>query len=476
MTGFLPEKPGVIEMDVIAEIRRRHFVGNEKIASLAKAFKLSRPTIRKHLKTVEEPVYLRKRQPHPKLGLFHGQLGAWLESEAPLPRKQRRTAHRLYECLRVEGCQGSYTVVQRYVRHWKQKHASSPAVKQAFIPLAFPPGETCQFGWSQETVGLGGVAQTIKVAHFRLAHSRKMFVVAYPRAQQEMVLGAHIKAFGYFGGVPRRMVYDNLKAVADAIFVGKERRFNARFLSMANHYLFEPVACTPGSGWEKGQVENQVGNIREWLFTPRARFADFIALNQWLAKRRQELAGRPHPGQVSRTIAECFTQEQALLMPVTACFDGYVEKARRVSSLCLVSIGRNRYSVPAQWANKVVSARLTADRIRVVAQGQSVPEHCRSFGRDHLVCDPWHCLPVLEKKPGALRHGVPFQGWGLPAPLRVVRDRTLKQAQGDRAFVDLLAMEGTGATTAWGRWKWPVAWPWQPGLSHRLLSSMKCVG
>jgi transposase len=440
MTGFLPETPGVLEMDVIAEIRRRHFVGNEKITALAKAFGLSRPTIRKHLKTVAEPVYLRKHQPHPKLGLFHGQLDAWLENDASLPRKQRRTAHRLYECLQVEGYQGGYTVVQRYVRCWKQQHWASPTVKQAFIPLAFPPGETCQFDWSQETVELGGVVQTIKVAHFRLTYSRKMFVVAYPREQQEMVLDAHIKAFEYFGGVPRRLVYDNLKAVVDAIFVGKERRFNARFLSMANHYLFEPVACTPESGWEKGQVENQVGNIREWLFTPRAKFADFAALNQWLTKRCAELAGRPHPQQTTRTIADCFVEEQSVLMPVTACFDGYVEKAKRVSSLCLVSIDRNRYSVPAQWANKVVSVRLTADRIRVVAQGQLISEHSRSFGRDQLVCDPWHYLPVLEKKPGALRHGVPFQGWDLPAPIRVVRDRILKQAQGDRAFVELLVM------------------------------------
>jgi len=188
MTGFLPETPGVLEMDVIAEIRRRHFVGNEKITALAKAFGLSRPTIRKHLKTVAEPVYLRKHQPHPKLGLFHGQLDTWLENDASLPRKQRRTAHRLYECLQVEGYQGSYTVVQRYVRCWKQQHWTSPTVKQAFIPLAFPPGETCQFDWSQETVELGGVVQTIKVAHFRLTYSRKMFVVAYPREQQEMVL------------------------------------------------------------------------------------------------------------------------------------------------------------------------------------------------------------------------------------------------------------------------------------------------
>jgi transposase len=188
-----------------------------------------------------------------------------------LPRKQRRTAQRLYECLQVEGYRGSYTAVQRYVKGWKKKRSTSPTIKQAFIPLAFPPGETCPFDWSHETVELGGVVQTIKVAHFRLTYSRQMFVMAYPRETQEMVLDAHSQAFTYFGGVPKRMVYDNLKTVVDAIFVGKERRFNRRFMALANHYLFEPVACTPASGWEKGQVENQVGNIREWLFTPMAK-------------------------------------------------------------------------------------------------------------------------------------------------------------------------------------------------------------
>jgi transposase len=121
--------------------------------------------------------------------------------------------------------------------------------------------------------------QTIKVAHFRLTFSRQMFVVAYPRETQEMVFDAHNRAFALFGGVPLRMVYDNLKAVVEAIFIGKERLFNRRFMALANHYLFEPVACTPASGWDKGQVENQVGNIREWLFTPLARFSSFEALN-----------------------------------------------------------------------------------------------------------------------------------------------------------------------------------------------------
>lgn len=125
--------------------------------------------------------------------------------------------------------------------------------------------------------------------------------------------------------MPARLIYNNLKTVVDAVFTGKERKFNRRFLCLANHYLFEPVACTPASGWEKGQVENQVGNVREWLFTPLARFASFAELNDRLATRCRELAQRSHPTQSQRTIAACFADEQPLLRAITATFDGYVE-------------------------------------------------------------------------------------------------------------------------------------------------------
>jgi transposase len=427
-------------MEFIAEIRRRHFVSGESISAIAQSLKLSRPTVRKALKALEEPVYQRQHQPAPKLGDFLKQLEQWLDIEARLPKRQRRTARRLFEGLQAEGYRGSYGPVQRFVKSWKAHRAGHPAVAQAFVPLSFPPGETCQFDWSHEEIELGGVPQTVKVAHFRLAYSRQMFVAAYPRETLEMVMDAHVRAFAFFGGVTTRLVYDNLKTVVDAVFVGKERQFNRRFLALANHYLFEPVACTPAAGWEKGQVENQVGNVREWLFTPRLKFAGFAELNAWLAVRCHELAGRRHPAQPDRTVSDCFAEERPLLRPVTAAFDGYVEQTLRVSSTCLVRVDRNRYSVPAAWAGKVVSVRLTADALRVVAEGQTVAEHPRGFGREQLVCDPWHYLPVPERKPGALRHGAPFRDWDLPAAIRAVRDRILKQPKGDRAFVELLLL------------------------------------
>ena len=146
------------------------------------------------------------------LGAFQETLETWLHTERLLPKAQRRTARRLFEGLQAEGYRGAYDSVQRFVQRWKATKSGS-ALTQAYVPLAFAPGEVCQFDWSHEHVELAGVIQTIKVAHFRLTFSRQMFVVAYPRETQEMVFDAHNRAFAFFGGAPQRMVYDNLKAV-----------------------------------------------------------------------------------------------------------------------------------------------------------------------------------------------------------------------------------------------------------------------
>jgi len=429
----------VLVMDLIAKIRFRRSVGKESISSIARDLNLSRPTVRKHSRTQTEPIYRRLQQPNPRLGAFQERLENWLRTERLLPKAQRRTARRLFEGLQAEGYLGAYDSVQRFVQRWKA-NKSGPSLTQAFVPLAFAPGEVCQFDWSHEQVELGGIMLTIKVAHFRLAFSRQMFVVAYPRETQEMVFDAHNRAFAFFGGVPERMVYDNLKAVVETILTGKERVFNRRFMVLANHYVFEPIACTPASGWEKGQVENQVGNIREWLFTPLAKFASFEALNEWLATRCRELAARKHPVTPERSIAACFAQEHDSLRRVTATFDGYVEHMMRVSNTCLVILDRNRYSVPAEFAGRVVSARTTATQVRIVADGVVIAEHGRRFGRDLLICDPPADSWALSADPGAKARST-AQWRAVPRMGSAgVRDRILKQPKGDRAFVELLLM------------------------------------
>jgi transposase len=121
------------------------------------------------------------------------------------------------------------------------------------VPLSFAPGEAYQFDWSHEVVLMGGVTVTVKVAHLRLCHSRMMFVRAYPGETQEMVFDAHERACAFFKGACTRGIYDNMKTAVETVFVGKDRQYNRRFLQMCAHHLVDPVACTPASGWEKGQ-------------------------------------------------------------------------------------------------------------------------------------------------------------------------------------------------------------------------------
>jgi transposase len=112
-----------------------------------------------------------------------------------------------------------------------------------------------------------------------------LFVRAYPRETQEMVFDAHDRAFAFFRGACSPGIYDNMRTAVDAVFVGRERRFNRRFLQMCCHYLLEPTACIPATGWEKGRVENQVGMVRERFFKPCPRFKSYAALNVWLLEQ-----------------------------------------------------------------------------------------------------------------------------------------------------------------------------------------------
>ena len=125
--------------------------------------------------------------------------------------------------------------MRRYARRWAQERGQATAA--AFVPLSFAPGEAYQFDWSHEIVLLSGATVTVKVAHVRLCHSRMLFVRAYPRETQEMVFDAHDRAFALFKGTCGRGIYDNMKTAVETIFVGRDRRYNRRFLQMCSHYL-----------------------------------------------------------------------------------------------------------------------------------------------------------------------------------------------------------------------------------------------
>jgi len=345
---------------------------------------------------------------------------------------------RIHDLLLREGFEGSYDAVRRYARRWADARRKDPGDGvPAFIPLLFKPGEAYQFDWSHEDVEIAGKPMRIKVAHMRLCASRAVYVRAYPRETQEMVFDAHGRGFAFFGGVPQRGIYDNMKT---AVFVGKERIFNRRFLVMADHYMVEPTACSPAAGWEKGQVENQVQTIRGRFFQPRLRFASLEELNGWLeAECRRWAVMHPHPEQKDMTVAEALEAERPALQPMLAPFDGFHETQHAVTGTCLISFDRNRYSVAARAVRRAVQVRAYADRIVVRMGDEVVAEHSRFFGRDRTIYDPWHYLPVLVTKPGALRNGAPFQGWELPPALARLRRKLGSRDEGDRRFVRVLA-------------------------------------
>jgi transposase len=429
----------MMSVDVIGDVRRAYFEQHLPIKEIVRTLRVSRATVRKVVRSHKtEFKYARGVQPVPKLGAWVEVLTTILEKEAKLPRRERRSTQRLFEELRGHGYDGAHDSVHRFTRAWRDEHARGPS--HAFVPLSFAPGDAFQFDWSHETITFQGLPLVIKAAHMKLSHSRMPFVRAYFRETQELVFDAHDKAFQFYGGACRRGIYDNMKTAVEAIFVGKARQYNRRFLQMCSHHLIEPVACTPASGWEKGQVENQVGTLRDLLFRPKPRVCSLVELNGWLQDQCIAYAKRhPHPEFKDRTIWEVFQAEQASLMALRGPFDGFVEKAVRATTTCLIMADHNRYSVDARAAGRMVLVRSHAERIVVLFNDEVVADHVRQFRRNQVISDPWHYLPVLARKPGALRDGAPFKDWALPPGLAQVRAKLKQHADGDQQFVKVLS-------------------------------------
>ena len=335
----------MVTVDTIGRVRRAYWVQKKKIKAIARELRLSRGTVRRIVRSGETVLtYERKEQPLPKLGPFVEQLDKLLEANMAKRKRERLTTKRLTEQLKEAGYAGGYDSVRRYAQRWRQEHAAESAA--AFVPQIFAPGEAYQFDWSHEIVILDGVTTEVKVAQMRLSHSRMPFVRAYPREAQEMLFDAHDKAFAFYRGACERGIYDNMKTAVDAIFVGKERAFNRRFLQMMSHYLVEPTPCTPGAAWEKGQIENQVKNLRKALFVPRPRYKSFEDLNAWLMDQCVAHSKKqPHPEFPDKTIFEVFEREREQLIEYRGPFDAYRSTPASVSKLCLVRFDNNKYSV-----------------------------------------------------------------------------------------------------------------------------------
>ena len=428
----------MLVVETVGRIRRAYFVQRRSIRTIARELKLSRNTVRKAVRSGETKfAYERGVQPRPKLGPWIDELERLLAENDAQPARERLDLIGIFEALRRLGYVGSYDAVRRYARARQRREGRRAA--EAFVPLSFAPGEAYQFDWSQEIVVLNGATTTVKVAQVRLCHSRMAFLRAYPRETQEMVFDAHDRAFALFHGACTRGIYDNMRTAVDAVFTGRDRAFNRRFLQMCSHHLVEPTACTPAAGWEKGQVENQIGTLRERFFKPRLRFASYAELNAWLLDQCVAYArAHRHPEFTDRTIWQVFEAERPNLVPYAGPFDGFHATPAAVSKTCLVRFDRNKYSVPCRAVGRPVEIAAYAERIVIRQDGQILATHPRCFGREQVIYDPWHYVPALMRKPGALRNGAPFKGWVLPGALGRVRQKLSGSADGDRQMVQLL--------------------------------------
>jgi len=431
-------------MEMIGKVRRLRGRGKKSERAIARMTGLSRNTVAKWLNEPLDgvPKYRRAAQPV-KLTAFHEVLKAALKADARRPKHERRTALALFKQIKADGYDGGYSRVTDFVRAWRQGEGQA-VITHAFVPLAFELGEAFQFDWSDEGLVVGGIYYRVQVAHMKLCASRAFWLVAYPGQGHEMLFDAHTRSFAALGGIARRGIYDNMKTAVDKVKKGKGRVVNARFAVMCAHYLFDADFCNVASGWEKGVVEKNVQDSRRriWIDAGQQRFGSFTELNVWLGARCRALWEEiRHPEHDQFSVAEMLEHERAHLMPMTAPFDGYVEKPARVSSTCLVSVARNRYSVPCELAGQMVSTRLYPSRMVVVAHDGVVAEHERLNCAGQTRYDWQHYIPLLQRKPGALRNGAPFAD--LPAPLQQLRRALLRHAGGERVMAKVLALVPT---------------------------------
>jgi transposase len=426
------------DMERWAEIRRRVLVDGLSKRAACRAYDIHWDTLRKILEHPEPPGYRRTApRPRPKLGPFLGVIHRILEDDGKAPRKQRHTAVRIFERLRDEhGYAGRPTVVKQAVADWRRRSA------EVFVPLAHPPGEA-QVDFGQAEVILDGQATTVALFVMSLPYSDAIFVRAFPRECTEAFLEGHVRAFAFFGGVPRRISYDNLKIAVAKIIGGRGRKLTAEFARLQSHHLFAAHFCRVRRPNEKGHVEVLVGYARRHFLVPVPLVGGGLeALNAALEARCRADLERTTWGKAASKAVLLEQERPALLsLPAEAFAPARVEP-RSVDSLSLVGFDGNQYSVPTEYAHHRVTVVGTVDAVRVVAGDRAVAVHRRCWGREQVFYDPVHYLAALERKPGALDFAAPLAGWELPVCFGVLRRRLEAEfaGAGTRQYIKVLRL------------------------------------
>jgi len=403
----------------------------------ARVFGVDRQTVAKILVHSVPPGYRRSAPPkRPKLDPFTGIIDAILAEDLTRPKKQRHSAKRIFERLRDEhGFDGGKTIVKDYVRERGLK------MREMFVPLSHPAGHA-QADFGEAKAYIAGVEGKAHFFVMTLPHSDKCFVKAYPAATTEAWLDGHVHAFGFFGGVPQSILYDNDKSLVARILSDGTRQRTRAFSELQSHYLFKDRYGRPGKGNDKGNVEGVVGLVRRNFMVPLPRFESWDAFNADLLRRcRQRGADilRGHRESIDQRFAH--DQEALMALPRTA-FDACEKVPSQVNSLSLVRYRNNDYSVPVAYGYQTVWVRGYVGEVVIGCGGEVIARHPRSYEREDLIFDPLHYLALLEKKIGALDQAAPLQGWDLPeafASLRRLLEARMGKG-GKREYVQVLRL------------------------------------
>lgn len=424
-------------MENWSEIRRRVLTGELSRRGARKEFKVHWQTLTKILEHVQPPGYRRtKERAKPKLGPYLAWIHEILQADRQAPPKQRHTAWRIFQRLQAEqGYQGGYTAVKDAVRAWKSTR------QEVFLPLAHPPGEAqVDFGFAD--VDLAGRREQVALFVMTLPYSDALFIQAFPRECTEAFLEGHKRAIAFFGGVPRKIKYDNSKIAVAKITGNRTRQVTAEFLRLQSHYLFQEEFCLVRRANEKGHVERLLDFARENFLVPVPNVGSLAELNTELAQRCQADLARQLRGK-SGTKQERLADERAAFLPLPQDeFEARRIEQANANSLSLVRFDTNCYSVPVKYAHRRITITATVDEVRLSFEDQLLARHPRHWGRAQDVFNPIHYLALLEKKPGGFDYARPLVDWQLPPCFDLLR-RRLEQPPhglGTREFIRVLRL------------------------------------
>lgn len=418
-------------MEQWAQIRRRVLNGEASKRQILRETGMHWTTLEKMLSHSAPPGYrMREAREKPKLDEHLEWIRATLAADREMPKKQRHTAKRIWLRLREErDFTGGYTIVREAVREIERTS------REVFMPLVQRPGEA-QVDFFEALARIGGCLRKVHVFVMALPYSDMFFLAAFERECTEAFWEGHVRAFEFFGGVPRRITYDNSRIAVRLITGCHRRELTDGFLQLASHYLFDYHFCTVRRANEKGVVEGMGKYARCNFFVPVPQLPCLEGLNEELFERCWSEQYRQVRG-TGATKGARWAEEALRPLPAVP-FDAARKQPARANSLSLVRFDDNDYSVPVAYAHHDLIVKGYVDRVEVHARaGEEIARHRRLWEREQVSYEPSHYLPLLERKPGALDFAAPLYRFELPACFETLR-RKLESQKGHAGTKDYI--------------------------------------